>query len=234
MNKDFNAILFDLDDTLIETHSIFTRQLTKVKQLVADYSKDKYETISTLLDEAFVANYQIAKINPHRYWPMNIGVLQKKYSLPQSIVNKCTEIFFTVYKTVPRVREGSFELLDRCNGEGIKIGLVSHAFRRWINFKLKVTGLDKYFTHIEDVTPNKFKSGKDWLKAIKHMGLDIDKTYVIGDNIKGDIISTYEVGFRKLIWVNREDGWKVYRTGELPEGTVSVNSLTEVTNLLFP
>lgn len=233
MNKNIKAILFDLDDTLIHTNRIFTKEINRVKRLVAKEGNVEYDAVAKLIEKSIVDNYSIAKVNPDNVWPMTLNTLKESYSLNKSTIDKCQKIFEDMYKIVPTLKKDTIRLLQKCNDEKITLGLVTHASKSWTYFKLDSLDLRKYFKYIHIVDIDRFKTHIDWSDAIKEMSLNKETTCIIGDNVKGDIIAGYEAGIKQLIWVKKEDGWSVYNSGELPKCAIKTENLTEVYNILF-
>lgn len=230
MNK---VILFDLDDTLINTHIIFTKEILKIKKYIAITTKVSLEEVSKFLDTTIVDTYQIAKVNPDKIWVITTEKLAQEYKLSQDIQKNIITKFFGIYKIRPKIRRGAKEILIRCRKE-FDVGLVTHAQKKWTEFKLNSVGLNNYFKHIEIVDTDRAKNGNDWLKALYILNGDISRSWVVGDNIQGDIISAYSVGFKNLIWIDKEDGWKVYRSGKLPSKTHTIKDLSELNQIIFP
>lgn len=226
-------ILFDLDDTLIHTHSMFMKAITQVSNLISKEKGIDANEIEKYFYEEIAKTYSIAKVNPDKVWPLTFSILQKKYKLTDEEKSHHMNILLNVYNRKPKIKDYAIELLDKCEAERIELGLVTHASRKWTEYKIKSVRIKKYFKHIQVVDTNRAKNSSDWLKALEKINGTVNDTWVIGDNIKGDIQSAYKVGFRNLIWINKKDGWDLYKTGELPKGVHTAKDLHEVYNILF-
>jgi FMN phosphatase YigB (HAD superfamily) len=137
----------------------------------------------------------------------------------------------SVYLQQPRLHEGAKELLWNLKEKKARMGLVTHAEQQWTDFKVDSVGIRDYFEKVinVDVGTHKHKGAVAWRDAIKEFGVLPDQVTVVGDGITGDIIASYEVGVKKLFWVNLGEGWSIFKTGKLPPGTVEIKSFKDVT-----
>ncbi len=227
-----DTVLFDLDDTLISTHKLFTKEIRRAIRLISKETGNKYKDVKKFVDEEIINSYGKAKVNPMKTWAITISEIQKRYKLSKSIKDQITGIFLGIYKRKPQRKRGVITLLKRLKRNGIKIGLVTHASKEWTHFKLEVTNLLKYFEYIEIVDTNRAKTGKDWVKGLNKLKAKKESTIVVGDNINGDIISSYNEGFRNLVWIKRVGAWKVYSQGEVPKGTKVIPHISKLNSIL--
>lgn len=226
------TILFDFDDTLIDTHPVFTEATSEVKHTLSNFLNIPYEEVSKVFEESLVKAYHEVSINPVKEWPTTIQNMRDHFDIPNDLAVKIIDRMYKVYTTPPKLLEGSLEVLEHFKKDGYKLGLVTHAVEDWTHLKLSTHNLRQYFDHIEIADMNRHKSKEDWLKAIKALDTHPEKVAIVGDNVSGDIKAGYDVGVRKLIWLQKTQGWSVYTSGTLPEGTITIRNIKEVIEVL--
>jgi len=228
--KGINSILFDLDDTLIETHLIFVRQIEKYLDTLSNNTKYTKKHLKKIFEESNIEVHEKILVNPIR-WKFVVKNISKKLdSKYKDVVISNIKILNEIYNIVPVINEGTVEVLNLLNKTHVKLALVTHANVKWTHFKLDSLGLKKYFEHIEIADENRFKEPQDWLAALNHLGISPKNSALIGDNVKGDIISGHSVGIKHLFLL--PSPWSYYANGDIPEGTIKLNSLAEFLPLL--
>lgn len=226
------TILFDLDDTLLDTHIVFTTAINEVKGYIVEESGEELEKVSDIFDKSLVRAYSEVSINPVKEWPTTLKYLQEQIPIPEDTVRKSIERMYSVYGTVPELFDGAKNVLQGLTDSGYTLGLVTHAVEDWTNLKLDKHNLRKYFKHIEICNIDRHKNSSDWHSAFTKLGVHPSKGVIVGDNIKGDIIAGSEIGTETLIWINKGNGWSVYSVGEIPKGTHEVKHVVEVPQVL--
>lgn len=227
-----DTILFDLDDTLISTNSVFSKEIRKTIRYISTKYSLKYTVVKKFVDQAIINSYGIAKVNPKNSWPNTLRQIKEEFRISSIDLKHIEKIFFDIYQIPPKRKRGVISLLKLVKKRGLKIGLVTHASKEWTQFKLEKTKLNKYFDHIEVVDTNRGKSGNDWVKALNMLNSKKENTIVVGDNINGDIISSYNEGFRNLVWIKRVGAWKVYSEGEVPKGVKVIPHISKLSSTL--
>lgn len=227
-----HTVLFDLDDTLIETNILFREKIGEIKRTIEKDTQLDYEIISNTLNESLIRAYQEVSVDPLRKDPLAMKYVKEALNLKDETVHNCLNIFSSIYLTSPTLSEGAIDTLEYFKVKGYKIALVTHATEDWSNLKIDTHGLRKYFNHIEICPVNRHKDSGDWSNAFSKLNIHPEKGMIIGDNIKGDIIAGYSIGVRKLIWINRPEAWRPYSTGDIPEGTIEVSSIKGVPEVL--
>jgi len=214
------AVVFDLDDTLIYTGEIFTRFINEYVEFVSTASGIKHDILLKRLQELNDEEYLKMGVSPTR-WATVIDRLSQEHN-NNEIITTNIDILMKIYTTKPRVRPGAKAILKGLKDTGFKIGMVTHAGTDWTERKLTQTGLLDYFDAIEVVDPNGFKTIDHWQKGMDLLGVESKHCLVVGDNLKGDIIPSFTLG-AKVIWM--PSPWSVYREGVVPEGIVQMNEL---------
>jgi FMN phosphatase YigB (HAD superfamily) len=72
-----------------------------------------------------------------------------------------------------------------------------------------------------------------WASAAENLGVDMSQCIVVGDNLKGDIEAAKEAGVQLGILIRKEDGWSHVNEGEVPEGVIVAENLTDGFNSLL-
>lgn len=217
------AVVFDLDDTLIYTSEIFRR-------FMAEY----VETVSALLDIDYgVLNERLRKLNDEEYfkmgvspdrWKVILARLSQELNVDDETVMNNVDILMKIYTEEPRLRVGARAILGGLRDTGFKLGMVTHANTDWTLRKLTQTGLLNYFDAIEIANENGFKTIEHWQKGMGLLNVEYHRCLVVGDNLKGDIIPSVALGAR-AIWM--PSPWSVYREGEKPKDVIQMENLCD-------
>lgn len=232
MFDEVDAFLFDLDDTLLNTHAIFKKKLSDVGSILSKISNEDRRSVT---DEIFAASqdaYEKFSINPTPHWKHVLQLLTKRFSLSKEESDIVLDMIYSIYKTTPDVFEGVEDLLGLVRANYSSVALVTHAERDWTVYKLESTGLDKYFENIYLVDVNEYKSKQHWLDASEKFGLDRSHSCVVGDSLGGDIIPAYESGYSTVVHIKSDLAWKSHGDLELPKNVIQVNNPMELLELL--
>lgn len=216
-------ILLDFDDTLIDTVTVFRMQIEKYLDLVApSVSGVSREFLGKRLREVNNELFFVHAVNPNRWekvalrlerelgggaWEANLDVLQEVYRIPPIPYPEAEAVLETLFPCA-------------------RLTLVTHANEAWTDFKLDSLGWRHFFEgRVGIVSQDGYKTGRAWEKAISPFGILPGNSLAAGDNIKGDLIATREIGVGYQFWLDRKKNWTLYREGELPLGTVRVDDL---------
>ncbi|MBI2357297.1 HAD family hydrolase [Candidatus Dojkabacteria bacterium] len=230
--KNIQTVLFDLDDTLLQTNAVFTSAIEKVKEIIGRDPNNKKEHVSEVFEKSLARAFNEVSVNPVNEWPLAFKYMREEIEISDETLDLVLQQMYGIYTTAPELTAGAVEILEYFSTRKYKVGLVTHAIEDWTNLKLDTHGLRKYFTHIEICDTNRHKNEDDWRKAFDVLQTHPSKGLIIGDNVRGDIIAGKAIGVEKLIWINNQFGWKVYQSGEVPEGTIEVKGLLEIIDLL--
>ena len=217
-------VLFDLDETIIETSKLFeTQKKIYINHLLSGITGYSFEHLLSQLEEIDEDYFNKNGVNPERWG----NVVQK---MAEDLDISKTELFLSglpillqIYKETPRIIEGATETLDSFLYTGVNMGLVTHANREWTEFKLTTLGLNKYFSNIIIADENKHKDSEDWIKAIQTSGFSPSNTMVIGDSLESDIKASANIGVKKLIWINNNE-----MTTDLPKNTTIIPDISKL------
>ena len=216
------AILFDLDDTLIYTGEIFTRCMEEFVDVVSESLHIDRPTLKNRLQQLDYEGYRKMGVSPHR-WPVVLSTLSQELG-DNGVVMDNLDIIMKIYNEEPRLRAGAKPLLNGLRDSGFKLGLVTHANTDWTERKLNQTGLLNSFDIVNIANENGPKSIEHWQRGIELLAVQNHQCLVVGDNLKGDIIPSVTLG-TKALWM--PSPWSVYREGEVPEGVIQMNELSD-------
>lgn len=228
------VVLFDLDDTLLETHSIFDRQIDAFIALaVSRLPEYQFGSLLEMLREINNRAFRIYGVNPNRWETVVVQMGERCGERAKEVFNDGLTTLMEIYQIVPPVFPGALEILNLFNQTGVNMGLVTHANQKWTDFKLDNTGLRPFFQHILVVDENRHKGSNDWVSAVSLFGKEPRQGMVLGDNLRGDVIAAVEAGFRKVVWIDEKDNWSMYRQGNVPEGVIVVPEIAMLTQALL-
>lgn len=221
------AVLFDLDDTLLDTctwerghERIY---LSYVGQKLSEIAPDEFEAS---FHKAHRAAYLTNSVHSDR-WRAIVSTLFDQYG-PQAgrVFEDALPILMHIYEDSPPLFPGSQYTLSVFRNASDKVGLVTHAEEAYTYQKLKIHGLLSYFDVVQIADARKYKSKSDWKRAIDALEVRPEEVLVIGDNIKGDIQAAREVGVKYTVAL--PSSWSVYAEGEIPDGTIQAKNIADV------
>lgn len=227
--KGIELIIFDFDDTLIATREIFVAQMDEFCAQVVSLSPELIR--SELKDLAETSNnrsFVRYGVNPRKWTQVVEDLILDCGEKHRSSILQAYPHLERIYTIPPVLKNGAQALLDQLSGEGVRLGLVTHANETWTHFKLDSTGVRKYFEKVIIISEDGHKTSEEWGRAINEFGVKPQEVLVIGDNIQGDIQASHQAGVPHLVWFDEGDGWSIYRQGELPPGTIVIHTLAEL------
>lgn len=205
------GVIFDLDDTLIDTSNYVVGALKSV------YAKNKKYLMVSLKKFLNVNETEITKLLKNRNLRVNqIGYLIwfkmfeiLKIDLSPVLINKCFNDFHSYILNHISLRAGVSEVLDFLKTNNIKIAVLSNgSFDEKIK-KIMAVKIDKKIDIL--VTSELFKDDKpkssSLVYLINKLGLKRNEIIYIGDSYKEDILLAKKLGI-KTIYFNENKGKK--------------------------
>lgn len=222
------GVMFDFDDTLIKTTEIFSSAIQEVLQMyviaLPGLSHDEAYTIFKQIDEAV---HLVHAVNPNRWKPI-IHEFEAELQIQKSRADEALKILASIYKHCPEYEEGAEQVLQLLKQWNFLLGLVTHANAQWTAFKLSSLGLDSFFDHVEIVDENTIHKGElDWTRAASMLQIS-KKTHsnkhllAVGDNVHGDVIAAVWAGYGQVVWIDKKNGYHIYRNGEVPRDVIAI------------
>lgn len=230
--RGIKAVLFDLDDTLLDTHGLVEHQ----KDLYKAYLHDQIPTMDPqamdrAVEQADADVYATHSISIGRWIALGSLLAERIPEVaPEIFINGVPHLLES-YAQVPEVLPGAYDTVSVFREATNKMGLVTHADSAWTELKLNRTGFGRYFDHIEIIDEHGYKESGSWKKAIEALGVNPHEVLVIGDSLSGDIRASREAGVRHIVAL--PSPWIVYRRGDVPEGVIQAPSIGNVVEVLL-
>lgn len=226
-NLKIDALLFDLDDTILNSR---VAQLNAILEF-----KKKYKEFQNINDEEFINKWDVimkAKYEKYLKGEITFQELRREriktmfFVYDITITNSEAEKLFDSYQEIYEKNWKTFddaeEVLDELKTK-YKLAIVSNGNSMQQRKKIKLTGLDKYFKDIfisEEVGYAKPQK-EIFLTACKAINVKPENAVMIGDKYKVDIEGSINAGLN-AIWVNRKNEkidykWRIKELKELKE-----------------
>jgi len=232
LSQGIKAFFLDLDDNLVHTNIIFLTQIELFCKHVADrYPGVTQDGFSKLVHEINNRLFVTNGVSPHS-WDENCVELCQCYPDAVQYIKEGMVHIRQIYQTAPQWKNGTVEFLTTLKSEGIPTYIVTHADEDWTAIKVSTLGIAQYVTAIHVVPARAHKTAAEWTKALNRFGFLPEEVCVSGDSLKTDINPAYEAGVRRLIWMDYADSWHIYRTGIVPEGTLTIREVPEIIPLI--
>jgi len=210
--KNIKSIVFDLDDTLLQTNLYYKKHMLNMSENVARLigANDVKETARTIQMEG-------VRIHKQEAHPMLVNLLMKKsimniygenFQNSKEVFEYIDNVGESFYKGSPILKDGTLPVLDMVNMKGILIGIYSHAQREWTRIKVEYIQneyrreyerdikIEYYCTSIES---NKDREG--WESALEAFGFNKTDTMIVGDNLRDDAIPAQEIGIKNVVLI---------------------------------
>jgi len=197
------VVLFDLDDTLLETSKVFHGQIAKAAQVMSDHLNINREELSANLYRCLTDARYANNVDPIPLWKETFERL--RYYYPNISRNDWNTTLISVEQSIGEIyctpiepKPGAVELIALLKKLGIQIRVVTHGLLDWTRFKLEQAGLlsDELLSMDEicTVPVDKPKSVKEW-KEIFSLFSDIlpQEFLIVGDNPYADIFPNLEL-----------------------------------------
>lgn len=226
--RGIKAILFDFDDTLIDTNTIFKKQMEVFLECCLECAPhvdpDEFRVEYKKADDL---SYELIGVDP-RKWDFVVAQLIEKYG--EEGFKEGLKALHEIYTMAPNIFDGVRETLEICRSVGLRLGLVTHANKPWTDIKLAAHGLNEYFEYVKvvDFCENKYKGPEHWQEAIKEFEVEPESVMVIGDSLRGDVDAAHKAGVRTLVWIPSK--WHLLNKGDKPSGIYEVD---EIGNLIL-
>lgn len=214
--RGIEAVIFDLDSTLIDTDKYFyDAQSIAIHELQACVGEENLiddNTFRKLVGEIFkrdgskpcLINNLLLDVS-REYCLRNNILLNNEDELRITL----NENFKEFYKNSPEIFDSTVDLLHEISNAGKKIGIHTHGQEDWSLIKINMIK-EKYFEKYKEelnidtihITPFEHKKDdKNWTIAAEKIGVEVSKILAIGDNIDADIKEALLAGYTNLIHV---------------------------------
>lgn len=195
----FNAVIFDLDDTLYNWNECDKEALKKVIEFIG-YEGDFYKVYSEITKRyKLETGNTAASHNRFNYFKWIKEYLKADFSLI-----KVNDLFWETFYSKMELVEGVLDFLNFLKNNKIKIGLLTDFQTEYQYRKLEKLGILEYFDVIvtsEEVGIEK-PSTKGFRYCLSRLGETPDKVIMIGDSMERDIKGAMDTGIYPILFSN--------------------------------
>ena len=217
------ALLFDLDDTLIDTNLLFKQYMAYFSEAVATSLNIDSGYVSDRLSQINNEEYAHFGVDPVKKWPAVLQRLGEELGNPELVLEK-NDLIQQLYFAEPQVFPGIHAILSELKSAGFLIGEVTHGETDWSLRKNEQTGLINYMDVIVAASVHESKSEKHYLQCMNLLSVSPQECLITGDNVQGDILPAIKLGSRAI---NIVSPWSVYRRGNVPEEVVQIDHISD-------
>lgn len=230
----FKLVIFDLDDTLIDTSQVFHESRSGFATIMEERGIPSDVAIE-VFEEIDGENFAKYGVSPMRYGASMKLACERLLGIPdrstyQNLATKidaCAAILTFVY---PRIIAGAIELLTWCKPR-FKLALMTRGFDELQNAKIEAAGIRAFFETIR-VVPKKGEA--EFASLIAELNYSPQDTWIVGDSIKSDINPGLVIG-AKCIWYEYKHPhyhWQQEHTDTATGPHFHASSLNEVRQIL--
>jgi putative hydrolase of the HAD superfamily len=223
MMHGIKAVLFDLDETLIDAHVGLDAAHHAVTRKLRDYLRESgidanEATIRLKLDDFDDRMNMETKYDRDRWWPVLFHEFGLRKKVPRRTVEELTELYWSTYANVSEPYPDAEPMLNYLKRKGYKLGLVTDTDGRPGIKGRRLKNLD--FIGMFDVvvisgedTVHTKPSPEPFLLAASKLGLRAEECAVVGDKPFTDIRGAKAAGMQ-AIWLRRRD-WGIEEPADL-------------------
>lgn len=227
-------VIFDLDDTLVDTSDVYWRARTGFVKALASQGWDPDE-ITELFEEIDSGHIKTFGFAPDRYGKSMLAtydhILRTKNLRAQAETLRIIESWGkTIMESLPKLIDDAAALLKWAS-EHFELVLVTRGELVLQMRKLEHAALSEYFSEIKVVSD---KNAETFMRVIRKAGYSPENTWVVGDSIRTDINPGIMAGANCILYAYRHHSyhWK-QEHGYAPVGPFyEAHSLKEVMNIL--
>ena len=229
MNK-IKYIAFDADDTLWINEPLYQEAEKEYQKLLSDYLPEQ-EITNKLLD--------IERVNIKTYGfgakSFTLSMIENaikisKSELKASVVEKIIKLGKGLLTVPVEIIDGVEEALEKLSYHYILLvatkGDLTDQER-----KLKTSGLENYFHHIEIMSD---KNEQNYKKLVEQLDISPSELLMVGNSLRSDIIPALKIGC-KAIYIPFHTIWahEVVEEHEYDDKFLTVNSISEIPRILL-
>ena len=190
LSENIKVIAFDADDTLWENEAYFRDAEKELCELLSDYLPK--DICNQLLFDIEIKNLPLYGygIKPFILTLIEAAISFSKGKVPISVIQKLINMGKEILEAPVVVIEGVEETLRKLS-EKYKLVVATKGDLLDQARKLEVSGLSKYFHHIEIVAN---KTEKEYQKLVDHLDIAPQNFLMIGNSVKSDILPVLQIG----------------------------------------
>jgi len=196
MKKNKKTIIFDLDDTLIDTSHLYWSVKYDILNFIHSKSNVSYKELDIMFEEIEHKNTIKFGYDPSRY-KISANELCSKCDIKDiKDINYINKIADRIILDDPKLIEGAEELLSYLYSK-YNLVLLTSGIQKLQFRKIKNNGLNRYFGEKNTKVVEK-KDLKIFIDFLKELSLLPENCFVIGDSIKSDINPAMECGIKAI------------------------------------
>jgi len=190
MNNDITTIAFDADDTLWINEPYFQEAEKEFCTLLEDYLPQ--HSVSQELFKTEMENLHLYGYGVKGFVLCMIETVSKvsNSSAPLTLIDKTIKIGHELLQKPVELLDGVTETLENLKGK-YRLVVATKGDLLDQERKLKKSGLQEYFHHIEIMSN---KKENDYQKLLKHLDCKPENFLMLGNSIKSDILPVLEIG----------------------------------------
>ena len=224
------AILFDLDDTIITADG---RTEDLWRELCYQYAKH----IDGLEGEVLFLEVNKARIwywdDPERHRIKRLNLIKARRELVafafsklgiqnEEVCNSLADSFSAQRQELIKLVPGSIDTLIHFKKSGIAMALVTNGASEFQRPKIERYDLAQFFNYI--LVEGEFGAGKPDLSVFTHtldkLGVTPDKAWMVGDDLKRDILGANDAGIFS-VWVDWQNTGLTENTPAQPDRIIT-------------
>lgn len=190
MNNHITTIAFDADDTLWINEPYFQEAEKEFCTLLEDYLPQ--HSVSQELFKTEMKNLHLYGYGVKGFMLCMIETVSRisEGTASMQLINRTIEIGQELLQKPIELLDGVTETLDRLKGK-YRLVVATKGDLLDQERKLKNSGLQEYFHHIEIMSD---KKEVDYQKLLKHLDCQPEQFLMLGNSIKSDILPVLEIG----------------------------------------
>lgn len=218
-NNVITFVLFDMDRTLVDTHSYFQEEMTNsILRTVSKIfpTKPLKKQLKITKEIVDIAN----KIYEQQKYPILVDTLsklalsqyfkEKKVKINKKEVYKVLKSSYKEFYLIsPQPFPYTIEAIHKIKTFNIPIGVYSHAQKQWTKVKVEKIKNEYFKKYGEDIKIPFFttsitdlKDKEGWIKAGKYHKIDPKSTLIVGDSLTADIYAAIDAGYKYLVYLS--------------------------------
>jgi len=204
------AILFDLDDTIIQAYAkpdeAWQRLLQRFAGELGDGADALARTRRAILDEARA--FWGDPVNAAR-WRLDIaaarrlvvrGGLARLHKADDALADRIGDAFTEMRRQEYKLFPDAHDTLDKLRTTGVRLALVTNGPAETQRAKVARFDLERRFDHIQ--IEGEFGKGKPepevYAHVIDRLGVQARECWMIGDNVEWEVVAPQRLGMRGI------------------------------------
>jgi len=225
------AVIFDLDDTLLDTSYAMREALTHLEGQLPAFQHCQpgelfaaHQRVLLSLDpEVFAGRLSGVQARAKRF-----GLLLCEYGDTQTSGEETAQLYRQAYRAAFREVAGAALVMERLRARGLRIGVLTNYLREVQLESLEAIALSAHvdaLVTVSDAPPK--PDARAYAAVLDALGVRPDEAIMVGDSWENDVLGAQRAGLR-AVWLNRFGA--VRPAGG--EGAVEIGELGEVLELL--